>query len=277
MKYARAAPLLIASWLVAFSAFVGGAHAQAPQRIVSLLPSLTETVCALGACARLVGVDRYSNSPSSVLALPQLGGGLDPNIEAVVAQKPDLVLVATSCPAIARLQSLGLKVVALEPQSHADVGRVLAQVGQLLQVDSAPQVWQHINAEIDAIARSLPASVRQQRVYFEVGAPYAAGEASFIGETLSRLGAKNIVPATMGPFPQLNPEFVVRANPDVVMVSAAESGALLARPGWGQIRAVREGRICRFSTAQGDTLARAGPRMADAAAIMAKCLRGFAP
>jgi iron complex transport system substrate-binding protein len=277
MKYARAAPLLIASWLVAFCAFVGGAHAQAPQRIVSLLPSLTETVCALGACARLVGVDRYSNFPSSVLALPQLGGGLDPNIEAVVAQRPDLVLVATSCPAIARLRSLGLKVVALEPQSHADVGRVLMQVGQLLQVDSAPQVWQRINAEMDAIARSLPASVLQQRVYFEVGAPYAAGEGSFIGETLSRLGLKNIVPASLGPFPKLNPEFVVRADPDVIMLSAAENGALPARPGWGQIRAVREGRICRFSPSQGDTLVRAGPRMADAAALMAQCLRGVAP
>ena len=60
----------------------------APRRIVSLLPSLTETVCALGACERLVGVDRYSNWPASVQTLPQVGGGLDPNIEAVVALKP---------------------------------------------------------------------------------------------------------------------------------------------------------------------------------------------
>jgi iron complex transport system substrate-binding protein len=250
---------------------------KAPQRIVSLLPSLTETVCALGACARLVGVDRYSNSPSSVLGLPRLGGGLDPNIEAVVAQKPDLVLVATSCPAIARLRSLGLQVVALEPQSHADVERVLLRVGQMLQVDTAPQVWRRMNDEIDAIARSLRAPVQPPRVYFEVGALYAAGEASFIGETLTRLGAKNIVPASMGPFPKLNPEFVVRANPDVVMVTAEDSGALPARPGWGQMRAVREGRICRFSAAEGDTLARAGPRVAEAAALLAKCLRGLVP
>ena len=63
----------------------------APQRIVSLLPSLTETVCALGQCAKLVGVDRYSNFPQSVRALPQVGGGLDPQIEAIVALKPGLV------------------------------------------------------------------------------------------------------------------------------------------------------------------------------------------
>ena len=72
--------------------------AQPPQRIVSLLPSLTETVCELGQCQRLVGVDRYSDYPPSVQKLPQVGGGLDPNIEGIVALKPDVVLMATSSP-----------------------------------------------------------------------------------------------------------------------------------------------------------------------------------
>ena len=70
--------------------------AKPPQRIVSLLPSLTETVCALGQCQKLVGVDRYSNWPDSIAKLPRMGGGIDPNIESVVAAKPDLVLMATS-------------------------------------------------------------------------------------------------------------------------------------------------------------------------------------
>ena len=70
--------------------------AHAPQRIVSLLPSLTETICELGYCQRLVGVDRYSNFPASLQNLPQLGGGLDPNIEAIVALKPDVVVMAAS-------------------------------------------------------------------------------------------------------------------------------------------------------------------------------------
>ena len=95
--------------------------AQAPQRIVSLLPSLAETVCELGHCGRLVGVDRYSNYPASLQKLPQVGGGLDPNIEAIVALKPDVVLMAKSSRAGERLEALGLKVVALEPKTHADV------------------------------------------------------------------------------------------------------------------------------------------------------------
>jgi len=85
---------------------------QPPQRIVSLLPSLTETVCELGKCDRLVGVDRYSNYPASVRSLPQVGGGIDPIIEAVVALKPDVVLMATSSRGVQRLEALGLKVVA---------------------------------------------------------------------------------------------------------------------------------------------------------------------
>ena len=84
-----------------------------PARIVSLLPSLTETVCALGACARLVGVDRFSNWPPEVRQLPQLGGGVDPNIEAVMRTRPDLVLVSHSGRVAERLRGLGLKVVVL--------------------------------------------------------------------------------------------------------------------------------------------------------------------
>ena len=64
-----------------------------PQRVITLLPSLTETVCALGQCTRLVGIDRYSNWPTQVTTLPTLGGGMDPNIEAIVALKPDVVFV----------------------------------------------------------------------------------------------------------------------------------------------------------------------------------------
>ncbi|MDO9202130.1 MAG: helical backbone metal receptor, partial [Hydrogenophaga sp.] len=92
-----------------------------PQRIVTLLPSLTETVCELGQCHRLVGVDRYSNWPASIAALPRVGGGIDPNVEAIVALRPDAVLLAQSSRVVQRLEALGLKVVALEPKSHADV------------------------------------------------------------------------------------------------------------------------------------------------------------
>ncbi len=250
----------------------------APQRIVSLLPSLTETVCELGRCDRLVGVDRYSNYPVSVRRLPTVGGGLDPNVEAIVALRPDVVLMATSSRIGERLRSLGIVVVALEPRTHADVRRVLLTVGELLGVSDAQKIWRAIDAGVSAAAQSVPASARGVRVYFEVNqGPYAAGELSFIGETLTRLGVKNIVPAKLGPFPKLNPEYIVRANPDLIMVGQRSVDSLAQRPGWSGMGALREQRVCVFPAEEADVLVRPGPRMAEAARIMARCLVAKAP
>lgn len=251
---------------------------RSPLRIVSLLPSLAETVCELGECHRLVGVDRYTNWPANVRQLPQVGGGLDPNIEAIVALRPDVVLMATSSRASQRLRALGIKVVALEPKTHTDVQRVMTTIAQLLEVPDVQKTWRAIDVAVSAAAQSIPASVRGTRVYFEVSqGPFAAGESSFIGETLTRLGAKNIVPAALGPFPKLNPEFMVRANPDLIMVGRRSADGITQRPGWLSMRAVREQRICLFSTEESDVLVRPGPRMAEGARLMARCLTDKAP
>nr|WP_235839916.1 helical backbone metal receptor [Derxia lacustris] len=253
----------------------------APRRVVSLLPSLTETVCALGQCARLVGVDRYSSWPAAtVAALPRVGGGLDPNIEAIVALRPDLVLAATSSRASDRLRALGVPVLALEPRSQADVQRVIGKLAAALGLPAADgaRLWQRIDGELAAIAATLPAGVRGARVYFEVNrAPYAAGASSFIGETLARLGAVNIVPAELGPFPKLNPEYVVRADPEVIMVGDRNHTGMADRPGWAGIRALREGRVCVFAPEASDALVHPGPRLPEAARIMADCLAAKAP
>jgi len=225
-----------------------------------------------------VGVDRYSNFPNRLQKLPQVGGGMDPNIEAIVALKPDVVLIAQSSRVAERLEALGIQVVALEPKTYADVQRVTLKLGQLLAVPDAQRVWRAMDAGVAAAAQSLPAQVRGTRVYFEVNqGPYAASEASFIGETLTRLGVKNIVPGTLGPFPKLNPEFIVRANPDLIMVGQDSAEGLTQRPGWRSIRAVRERRVCVFPVEQADVLVRPGPRMAEAARLMAQCLIDKAP
>jgi iron complex transport system substrate-binding protein len=251
---------------------------QAPRRIVSLLPSLTETVCALGQCQRLVGVDRYSNFPQAVKKLPQVGGGMDPNIEAIVALRPDVVLAAPSSRSAVRLVALGIPVFSLEPKTHADVQRALTKLGQLLEVPDAQKVWRDIDAGLVAAAQSVPTAARGTRVYFEVNrGPFGASESSFIGETLQRLGAQNILPGTLGPFPKINPELVVRENPDVIMAGDSNLEDLTQRPGWSRIRAVREQRLCLFTAEQADVLVRAGPRMVDSARLMARCLADKAP
>jgi len=245
-----------------------------PQRIITMLPSLTETVCELGACDKLVGVDRYSNYPEQVKTLPKLGGLDDSNIEAIVALRPDVVLAASSSRIGERLAGLGVKVVTLDTKSHEDVQRVLGKVGVLLGVADAQRVWRHIDAGVGAAAQSLPPEARGVLVYYEVdSAPYAAGESSFMGQTLKRLGARNIIPAAMGPFPKINPEFVVRANPQLIMIGQRHLAALYKRPGWEQIDALRKQHVCIFSPEESDVLTRPGPRMAQGAQIMASCLR----
>ena len=246
-----------------------------PQRIVTLLPSLTETVCELGACARIVGTDRYSNYPAAVRSVTKTGGLDDANMEVILALKPDVVLLAVSSRVIDRLEALGLKVIALEPKTYEDVRRVAGKVAQALGVQpQGERLWQRMEAQLSEAASSVPPAAKGLRVYYEVdSAPFAAGESSFIGHTLTRLGVVNIVPAKLGPFPKLNPEYVVRADPQLIMVSAKSAGSLPGRPGWARISAVKAGHVCAFTPDQGDVLSRPGPRMGEAAKIMATCLR----
>ncbi|MEQ6471272.1 helical backbone metal receptor [Comamonas sp. wu1-DMT] len=255
--------------------------AKPPQRIVSLLPSLTESLCALGGCERLVGVDRYSNWPAHVKTVPVVGGGLDPNIEAIVALKPDLVLVSMASRAIARMEALGLKVVALEPRTHEEAHTVMQKIGQLLALpptQGADRVWAAIEAGLNKAAASVPEAMRGQRVYFEASrGPYAAGEKSFIGQTLTRLHLRNVVDARQGPFPRLNPEYVVKQDPDLLMAGERSwKNGMPEYPGWAQMRAVKQGAICSFTPEESDILVRPGPRMAEGAQLIARCLKGLA-
>jgi iron complex transport system substrate-binding protein len=245
-----------------------------PQRVVSLLPSLTETVCALGRCAALVGTDRFSNWPAAVLALPKLGGLEDTQVERIVALKPDVVFAASSQRLVDRLEALGQRVVTLEPKSLADSRRVIGIVAAVLGDPAAGEaLWQRSEARVQVAAARVPAALRGNRVYFEVAsAPYAAGEASFVGELLSRLGLANVVPASLGPFPKLNPEFVVRAQPQIVMATARTIAEMPQRPGWDRLSALTDRRTCGFDAPAWDTLVRPGPRLADGAEHLAACL-----
>jgi len=242
------------------------------QRVVSMLPSLTESVCALGKCTVLVGVDRFSNWPKSVDALPRLGGIADANIEGIVRLKPDLVLVEKSSPLITRLQSLGISVMAFDVQSIVDVQRTLRQLDVVLGSTESGAVWERIQLDIARASRTLSPSQKAARVYFEVNAaPFAAGKTSFIGELIDRLGMQNITTEKMGAYPKINPEFAVQARPDLIMTTEASPKQLAQRPGWKSIPAIQANRICFFSAAQSDVLVRPGPRMGDAANLIADC------
>lgn len=252
----------------------------APQRIVSLLPSATEAVCALGACTRLVGVDEFSQDPPAVRHLPRLGRTWQPDVERILKLHPDLVLVGRG-PAQQRLQAAGLRVLEVDATTMAEVHSSLQDIDAALHQQRAESLWQGMQARLQAIAEEVVKAQGEQpapRVYLEVDAAmYAAAPQSFMGELLALLGAQNIAPAQAASFPRVSPEYVVRADPDVIIQTyAASARDLASRPGWSRLRAVRQGRVCQPSAAQSRALTRPGPRLDVAAAVLAQCLRQVA-
>ncbi|MGE8400911.1 MAG: ABC transporter substrate-binding protein [Delftia tsuruhatensis] len=256
--------------------------ARVPQRIVSLLPSLTESLCALDACERIVGVDEFSNHPARVAALPKLGHTFAPLVEATVRLRPDVVLMAYSAPVIAQLERFGIPVLALDANDMAQLEQVLHKLDQLLQVQRANALLARMQAEVDQQAKALAAlTPAGQKVYFEVDAtPYAAGPDSFIGQLLQRLGARNVLPPNLGPFPRITPEYVLRQQPELIIhTPQTPSASFATRPGWSRMPAVRSGRICALDLVETDVVSRPGPRLGEAARALARCLqmRGTAP
>jgi iron complex transport system substrate-binding protein len=252
-----------------------------PQRIASMMPSLTETVCELHECARLVVVDRYSNWPDSVNRLPKAGGLEDVEVEQIVSARPDVVLLAHAPRVVERLHALGVVVFEFETETYADIGHNVSLIASLLGVPERAAALNHrIDSSVDAAVASARSHLggRAPLVYFEVDpGPYGAGPRSYIGEMLGRIGVRNVLSADLGPFPMLNPEYVVLANPDVIFISPEEAAHLVHRPGWEQIRAVREGRLCSFPPEVRDTIVRPGPRAAEGFQALSECLLRVAP
>nr|WP_242596926.1 helical backbone metal receptor [Rhodocyclus gracilis] len=250
---------------------------EAPQRIVSLVPSLSESVCVLGACSRIVGTDRYSDYPQALQRVSKLGEITNPDLSALVALKPDIVLTSYVPRLAERLEAAGVKVLMLDLRTQADIRRALALLGRMLALPDPEAAWRTIDTRIERAGRTVPASMRGVSFYYEFDSSlFAAGEASFIGESLARFGVRNIVPPNLGFFPRLSPEFILRADPQVMMMVRRSAMGVPKRAGWQRIRAVRDQRVCWFSEEEADVLSRPGPRIGEAAEIMARCLRSAA-
>lgn len=245
-----------------------------PLRIVAMLPSHTETLIALGAGGKLVGIDQYSNYPKDVTdKIQKVGSGFQPNIEAIVALKPDLVLADESASSrlTEKLEKAGLTVYGGTAQTYNEVFSKISTLGKLVNRESAAlnlitSLRRDLNAVQDAV-RGAP----KVSVYYEIDpTPYSAGPNSFIGELLSKAGGANIIPANLGDFPKISPELVVSANPSVIIGASREDVA--KRPGWNTIGAVKNGQVYRPTPQEDDALSRPGPRLAVALRVLARML-----
>ncbi len=235
-----------------------------PKRIVTMLPSVTETVCALGACDRIVATDDYSDWPESVKRLPKAGGLYNPNPELIASLKPDLVLVSKYGRLYETLERAGLTVYAVRTETYEDIFKTVRTLGRLLGLPAeAERLVAQIQKEVyQEEARAAKAKARP-RVYYEIDpTPYTVGPESFIGVLIQKARGVNIVPKELGLFPKISPEFVVEKNPEVIVATYGALEVIRKRPGWDRVRAVQTGRICVYTGGEDSLLSRPGPRVA---------------
>lgn len=240
-----------------------------PKRIISMVPSHSETLCAVGACGKLVGVDRYSDYPQQVARLPKVGDLFAPDVEAMVALKPDLVLVSKYSKLEGPLTQAGIPTIALDMEKYDEVFSKTLTLGRIVNREAqAKNVVLNLRREIARVEILTRNAVRKPTAYFEIDpTPYSIGPNSFMGVLLTKAGARNIIPASLGDFPKVDPELIVKANPELMLGLTRQAAA--ARPGWSGLRAVRAGRVIDIPKDLNTILSRPGPRMGQA-------LRGLA-
>ena len=265
----RAAPLVDD-----FGAPVHAGSVQSPSRIVSLNPTTTEILFALGAGARLVGRTHWDVWPDSARLVPDVGDGLRPNVEAVLARHPQLVVLYASADnrsAARRLRSAGVDVLALKVDRIPDFVRATRLLGLATGEPEAATVV------VDSVQRTL-ARVRQEtarlphpRVVWPVWeAPVMViGGGSFLTELLEIAGGRNIYADLASPSPQVSLEDVIRRAPDVVLASSDGAAHIRADRAWQAVAAVREGRVLVVDSA---LVLRPSVRLGEAAQSLARLL-----
>ena len=246
-----------------------------PQKIISLAPSDTEIVYALGQGSRLVGVDQFSDYPPEAKSILNIGGSRGSfDLEKIVALHPDLVLAAgtTSSDNLKKLDDLKLLVVVVSSnQTTMDsimsdiklVGAVLGVPAQAGKVTNAMQL------RLDNLKMKVAAAKSKPRVYWELDAtnpakPYTVGAGNFVDDLIKFAGGENVFGAVASPFPQVGAESVVAANPEVIILSDAAYGispeSVKARSGWSGVPAVKNNKVFPI---EDSLVSRPGPRIVD--------------
>lgn len=217
-------------------------------RVVSLAPSITELLFALGAGDRVVGRTVYDRYPPAALQVPAVGDGLNPSVEAIVARHPDLVLLYRSAhtdAAAQQLEHLGIPTLVVRHDGLADIARTARLLGRATGQDSAGQA---VGRSVDSLlAQPLP-PVRSRIAYVVWDAPpIVIGAGSFLDELARRAGAENVFHDIATPSATVSIETIVARDPDWIAVVRDSAGdeppAWSRRPEWRVVRAVRQGRF----------------------------------
>ncbi len=276
-------PALLALWVHTAGAAVWtdatGRRVEAPdhpRRIVSLVPSVTEVLFALGVEDRVVGVTRFCNYPPRAQAKPKVGGYADPSLEAIAALSPDLVFAAADAtkPALVRrLQALGIPVFVVYPRSLEGTVEMIRQVGRAAD---APDAGERLAGELEATiaeVRSRVAGLPRPRVLLciMVRPLVVAGPDTLGHDLIETAGGRNVVPPGPARYPTWGPESLLGADPDVIVVSPHPGDPAPARffERWPELKAVASGRVVQIPS---DWIHRPGPRLSRGLRALARVL-----
>jgi iron complex transport system substrate-binding protein len=252
---------------------LSAAHMHAyPSRIVSLSPTATEDLFAVGAGKQVIAVDEQSDYPRSA---PHTSlSGFTPNVEAIAAYKPDLVVISNGGPFVQQLQELGIRV-QLEPAADnlAEAYQEIRELGQLTGHPAKAKAVVHgMEVQLKALIQGVPKARRHLSVYHELDQTYySATSSTFIGRIYTLFGFRDIADAAHTGYPQLSAEYIVSANPGIVVLADSKccgqsAAAVAARPGWQTVAAVRNHRVIAVDD---DVASRWGPRIVQFARAVA--------
>jgi len=254
----------------------------APTRIVSHVPSITETIFALGLGDKLVADSDYCDYPEAAKGKPKIGGYFTPNIEEIVAMKPDLVLTDGHVPElITKLDSLEIPIAVIDPK---DISSVLTDIELLGNVSGsqkeARELTDNMRERMNAVWKKVAPLSYLPSVFYVFDAtdttkPWTAGPSSFVDALINLAGGKNVAASAAGPWIQFNMEELVNSNPDIILVDSSHGTAAISPaqikelPGWQDLKAVKENRIYIID---GDLVNRSGPRIVEGLEQIAKIL-----
>ena len=244
-----------------------------PERVVSLSPGVTEILFAIGAGDRVVGTDQFSDYPAETARTTKLDYSA-PSAEAVVALRPELVILATRQQAnVEQFRRLGLTVFfAREPENLEGVYGSIELLGRLTgRTAEAARVIADMRRDVESVTSAIADLSTGPRAFYELDPTlFTAAPNTFIGSMLSMLKARNIAPQGNAQFPQLTAEAVLSADPEVILIShpgpPTEVGS---RPGWSGVSAVRNNRVVSINP---DLVNRPGPRLAQGIRVLGKAL-----
>ena len=287
--------LLVGCWLLIAASSVGAATVSdmlgrtvvvpdRPLRVVSLAPSLTETVYALGRGDWLVGVTEFCDYPPEARSKPRVGGIAAPSLERIVSLAPDLALTTAegnSRNTMEQLERLGISTFALKPDSYAGVIGSIESLGRVLGAERAAwRVVQEIQERVRTVRSAVADQPRPRVLYLIWTDPLiAAGAASYINDLLGLAGGQNVVKERTVPYPRLDWEQVIGRAPQIILVAdhradagrtaSAAAGTPREWLGWQAVPAIRSGRVVPIP---GDTVLRPGPRVGEGLARLAQAI-----